>query len=174
MSSRSSERHYDEAELQAALKSYDAAIRHFHKQNYEKAKEIFAKLATGAVEHVADRARVHLRLCEQRLGTSPPTFRTAEDYYNLGVVELNARNLDKATEHLNRAANMAPDRDEIRYALAAALALQGSTEAALEQLKAAIILRPENRFQAREDEDFQVLATDPRFRRLVSSKEPEA
>ena len=99
--------------------------------------------------------------------------RNATDNYNLGVAALNARKLDQAIEYLRRADRSAPDREEIRYALAAAFALQGSPEAALELLKAAIELRPGNRFQARMDEDFQSLADDPRFRKLTQS-EPTA
>ena len=52
-------------------------------------------------------------------------------------------------------------------ALAAAYALQGNSEAALEHLKAAIQLRPGNAYQARHDEDFQSLASHPVFRSLV-------
>jgi UDP-glucose 4-epimerase len=40
--------------------------------------------------------------------------------------------------------------------------------AALEHLQVAVTLRPENRFHARRDDDFQCLASDPRFRRLMS------
>ena len=39
---------------------------------------------------------------------------------------------------------------------------------ALAHLEAAFALRPENRIYARRDEDFQGLADDPRFRRLVN------
>jgi tetratricopeptide (TPR) repeat protein len=86
------------------------------------------------------------------------------------VAELNARNLDLALEHLNKADKLAPNREDIRYALAAAHALQGNTDAALEHLKAAVALRPGNRFQARYDGDFRSLAADPRFRSLVYSQ----
>jgi hypothetical protein len=37
----------------------------------------------------------------------------------------------------------------------------------LQNLKLAIALRPQNRIQARRDEDFRALAADARFRELV-------
>jgi tetratricopeptide (TPR) repeat protein len=83
------------------------------------------------------------------------------------VAELNSRNLGMAVEHLGKACKLSPKSEDIRYALAAAYALEGNLDAALEHLRAAIELRPENRFQARQDKDFRSLMADPRFRSLV-------
>jgi hypothetical protein len=55
--------------------------------------------------------------------------------------------------------------------LAAAYSLRGDAEYALQNLKEAIALRPQNRIQARRDDDFQALATDARFRELVFNPE---
>ncbi len=161
-------RHIDPQYL-AAVRDFETAVRHFQKQKFDKAKEIFEKLVSSPALEVAARARVHLQLCEQKLGAERgPAAKTAEDYYNLGVVELNARSLAQAVEHLSKADKLAPNREHIRYVLAAAHALQGNTGAALEHLSAAISLRPANRIRARRDEDFRLLASDPRFRQLTS------
>jgi len=151
----------------AAIKGFELAVQQFTKQNLEKAKPLFEKLAASVYPEVADRARLYLRLCQQKLERSAPAPKTAADYYALGVAELNARNLDPATEHLSKADKMQPKREHIRFALAAAYALQGNSEAALEHLKAAIQLRPGNAYQARHDEDFQSLRSHPAFRSLV-------
>jgi tetratricopeptide (TPR) repeat protein len=162
-------RHID-AHYIAAVKDFEAAVRHFQKQKFDKAKEIFEKLVSSPALEVAARARVHLQLCEQKLGAAEraPAAKTAENYYNLGVMELNARSLDQAVEHLSKADKLAPNQEHIRYVLAAAHALQGNTNAALEHLSAAISLRPGNRIRARRDEDFRLLASDPRFKQLIS------
>jgi tetratricopeptide (TPR) repeat protein len=150
-----------------AVKNFEAGVRLFQKQNYEKAKEVFEKLAGGPAYEVANRAETYLRLCERKLGRKEVAPKTAADYYDRGVAQLNARNLERAIEYLNRADRLEPNQDHVRYALAAAQALLRNVEAALEHLKAAIELRPANRFLARKDEDFRWLAADPRFRRLV-------
>jgi tetratricopeptide (TPR) repeat protein len=161
-------RHIDPQYL-AALRDFEAAVRHFQKQKFDKAKEIFEKLASSPALDVAARARVHLQLCERKLSAQrAPAAKTAEEYYNLGVMELNVCSFDQAVEHLSKADKLAPNREHIRYVLAAAHALQGNTGAALEHLSAAISLRPENRIRARRDEDFRLLASDPRFRQLIS------
>ena len=158
-------------QFQGALKSFSAAARYFHKQNYEKAQKLFQKVASSAPRELAERARVHLVLCEHKLDRPAPAPKTAADHYNRGVAELNARNLDLAIEHLSKADKSAPNGEHVKYALAAAHALEGNADAAIEHLKAAIALRPGNRFQVRYDEDFQPLASDPRFKRLVYARD---
>jgi tetratricopeptide (TPR) repeat protein len=152
---------------EAAVKAFAEATRHFYRQNFSRAKEMFEKVMNDAPSDIAARARVHVRLCEQKLSKPTPAPKTAADYYNLGVAELNARDLELAVQHLTKADKAAPNRDEIQYALAAARSLLGNTDSALEQLKAAIALRPENRYLAQRDDDFEPLRSDPRFRRLM-------
>lgn len=151
----------------ATVKSFEAAVRHFRAERFAKARQLFEKLSTSTYSEVADRARLHLRLCEQRRSRPAPAPKTAQDYYVLAVAELNARQLESAIEHLGRADRLEPKGGHIRYAMAAAHALQGNTESALEHLKAAVTLEPRNAFQARDDEDFRALASDSRFRSLV-------
>jgi tetratricopeptide (TPR) repeat protein len=152
---------------QNAIKNYEIGVRAFHKQNYDKAAEIFEKLVDHDARDVAERARVHLRLCRQRTGRPSPAPKSADGYYTLGIGSLNGRNLELAIEQLSKADKMRPNQDHIYYALAAAHALQGNRQAALDHLETAITLRNENRIHARRDEDFQELSSDPRFRRLI-------
>jgi tetratricopeptide (TPR) repeat protein len=154
---------------QASVRNFEIGLRYLQRQNYHRAREVFEKLTTTARPDVADRSRVLLKVCVDRLGAKPPSPRTAADYHVLGVAELNARDLDRAVEHLSKAENLQPKSEEIRYALAAAHSLKGNADAAMEHLKAAIALRPQNRFQARRDPDFRSLAGDPRFLSLVAA-----
>ncbi len=144
------------------------------KEQYSKAREVFEKIVAEAPAEIAERARVHLRLCEQKIGESVAVPRNSVDNYTLGVAALNARQLEQAVEYLRKADRSTPNREEVRYALAAAFALQGNPDVALEHLKAAIQLRPGNRYQARLDEDFQLLAEDYRFRELTQPEKPSA
>ena len=160
-----------ETVFQNAVKNYELGARAFHRQNFEKAKEIFEKLASSGVVGVAERSRVHLRLCEHKLSRPVPVPKKPEDLYALGVGALNSRRLDDAIEYLDKAQKSAPKLEHVRYALAAAYSLRGDAEDALQNLKEAIALRPQNRAQAKRDEDFQALATDARFRELVFNPE---
>jgi tetratricopeptide (TPR) repeat protein len=153
-----------------ALKQYESGIRLFQKESYDKAREIFEKLAAEAPAEIADRARIHVQICDRKMNHNGHALKSAEDYYLMGLTELNARNLDAALEHLTTAWKMEAERAEIRYALAATHALQGNPELAIEHLKAAIQIRPELKFQARQDTDFDSLASDPAYTRLVYSE----
>jgi tetratricopeptide (TPR) repeat protein len=154
-------------QYQTAVRNFETAVRAFQKQNFNKAAEIFEKLVDSEVRDVAERARVHLRLCQQRTSRPATAPRSADEYYAQGVASLNGRNLELAVEQLGKADKLKPKQDHIRYALAAAQALQGNLDAAIEHLEAAVTLRPENRIHVRRDEDFRGLASDPRFRRLL-------
>ncbi|MGH9328265.1 MAG: TPR end-of-group domain-containing protein [Terriglobia bacterium] len=157
-----------ESQYAAAVKNFEAAVKSLQKQNYEKAREILAKLSSAGPPDIADRARVYLRLCEHKLQRDSKGLKTGEEFYVAGVAELNARKAERAIEYLTRACKLLPGHEEVEYTLAAAYALQGSIAAALEHLKTAIDLRPQNRFQARQDEDFQSLSSDPRFLALLN------
>jgi tetratricopeptide (TPR) repeat protein len=164
--SRSKATNSGDGQLMVAVKQFETAVRYFHKESYGKAKEILKKLADTAPPEVADRARVHLRLCERRSATASAP-KTAADNYLFGVAELNAGRPESATGYLEKAHQQEPGREDVCYILAASYALQGKAEAALELLKAAVDLQPRNRFQARYDPDFRSLAGNPRFQELV-------
>ena len=154
-------------EYQAAVKNFATGVRAFQRQDYDKAAEIFAKLVNSEARDVAERAQMHLRLCRQRKGRPSPPPKSADDYYALGVACFNAHEYELAIEHLSKADRMKPRQDHIQYALAVSHALNGDPDAALAHLERAFSLRPENRIHARRDEDFQGLAADPRFQRLI-------
>jgi tetratricopeptide (TPR) repeat protein len=172
-SAREGNRTQVDPRYEAAVRTFEAAARYFQKQNYQRAQELFEKLANGDVPEVGARARVHLRVCEQRLGRPRLSPKTAEEYYALGVSALNRSQTDEAVEYLRKATKLQPKREHLQYALAAAHAIRGEAEAALGHLQAAIALRPQNRILARHDEDFRRLAGDRRFQSLVYSASPQ-
>ena len=161
-------RHSD-VPYQNVVKAFEEGVRAFHQQDYNKAAEVFEKLVDSNARDVAERAQVHLRLCRQRTRRAAPGPRSVDEYYALGVACLNARKLGQALEHLSKADKLKPNQDHVRYALAVSYALEGKVDVAFAHLEAAFTLRPENRFHARRDEDFQGIAGDPRFRRLISA-----
>ena len=155
-------------QFEQQLKVYEQAVQHFHQQKFVKAKELLEKVQAGPSKELADRARVHLRIVEQRMAKQPaPAARTQEDHYQAGVAMMNLGRWDEAREHLLRARKLAPKADYVFYAMAALDCLTGEAESAMENLKLAIQLRPENRYHARNDEDFAFLQEDPRFTELL-------
>jgi tetratricopeptide (TPR) repeat protein len=154
--------------LQQQLKLYEEAVQAFHQQKYAKAKVALEKVIAGPGKELSDRGRMHLRVTEQRLARQPAASpRSTEDHYQQGVAMMNLGRWDDAREHLLKARKMTPKADFVFYAMAALDCLTGEAESAMENLKVAISLRPENRYHARNDEDFAFLQEDPRFTELL-------
>lgn len=154
--------------VQAQLKVYDEALALFHQQKFAKAKQELGKVLEGPSKELADRARMHLKIAEQRMKPAhEQNPRTAEEHYQRGVAMMNVGRWDDARESLDKARKASPRADYIHYALAALDCLTGEAESAMKNLKVAIELRPENRFHARNDEDFAFLQEDPRFTELL-------
>src|SRR5258707_2718988 len=154
--------------VQAQLKLYDEALSLFHQQKFARAKQELEKVLEGPSKELADRARMHVKIAEQRMKPSQEQSpHTAEEHYQRGVAMMNIGRWDDARESLDKARKAAPKADHIHYALAALDCLTGEAESALANLKVAIQLCPENRYHARNDEDFAFVQEDPRFTELL-------
>jgi len=154
--------------VQQQLKTYEEGVRHFQQQKLHRAKLDFEKVAEGPSKELADRAAVHIRICEQRIARTPQSGpRSAEDHYHHAIAMMNLGHWDDAREHLVKARKISPKAEFVYYAMAALDCLTGEADAALTNLKTAIELRPENRYHARNDEDFAFLQEDPRFTEML-------
>ena len=153
---------------QQQLKHYEEALTLFQQQKFQRAKQSLERVLEGPSKELGERARVHIRICEQRISRpSAPVLKSAEDHYTQGVALMNLGRWDDAREHLDRARKAAPKADHIVYAMAVLDCLTGEADSAMDNLKIAIQLRPENRYHARNDEDFAFLQEDPRFTELL-------
>ena len=156
------------AAKQEQLKAYEEALVLLQQQKFHRAKQVLEKVLEGPSRELRDRALVHIRICDQRIARAPvPSAKSVEDHYTQGVALMNLGRWDEAREHLDRARKAAPKADHVVYAMAALDCLTGEADSAMENLKIAIQLRPENRYHARNDEDFSFLQEDPRFTELL-------
>ena len=116
--------------IEQQLKLYEEALQHFQQQKYVKAKPLLEKVIIGPSKEFADRARIHLRIVEQRMQPSEATSvpRSPEDHYQHGVAMMNMGRWDDAREHLLNARKLAPKADYVIYAMAALDCLTGEAE----------------------------------------------
>jgi tetratricopeptide (TPR) repeat protein len=139
----------------------------FHERRLIEARVLFQQAVEGAERDIAQRAQLHIAMCDRRQPHAKVTLGTAEENYNYGVALLNARNFTEARAHLEKALAIAPGSDHIHYALALTQALSGDVAGAHENLRRAIELEPRNRQIARQDADFAPLAHQAPFRSLI-------
>ena len=145
-----------------------------HAENFEKAIRSFENLIADHPEEpeIQERAKVLIHACEKKIQEKGRTvLRSADDHYNVGVADLNRRAIPSAIQHLEHALKLNPKADHVLYALAAAKALEGNRDQALSHLKQSIHHRPENRFLAVRDDDFESLQEDSDFKQLVTPPE---
>jgi tetratricopeptide (TPR) repeat protein len=156
-----------QARFAQTLQSYEQALRLLQTQKYEKAKCLFEKVIESGISELADRAKVHVSICNQQAEQIQNTFGTPEEHYDFAVSLMNLGDFVTAREHLESLSSQRPGLDFVWYGLAVLECLTGRTTESLQHLAEAIRLNPGNRFQARNDSDFRNMADDPRFTELL-------
>jgi tetratricopeptide (TPR) repeat protein len=151
------------------LKTYEEAVSLFSQSRLPEALQRFLDAAKGPAPHISDKARSYAQVCERRTATFDLKLHTAEDHFNYGVERLNARDVERAKDHLGRALKLQPDAEHILYTMALCCGLAGDSSGACENLKRAIELEPRNRILARQDPEFAALAAQlPALRALLA------
>jgi tetratricopeptide (TPR) repeat protein len=151
----------------AAVENYQAGLKAMQEHKFEKAKGLLQKVMVSGPRELADRAAVHLSSCNQRMARNATSFKTPEEHYDYSVSLMNVGDYVGAREHLDKILKQNPKLDYAVYGLAVLDCLTGHYENSLKELAEAIRLNAGNRFQARNDSDFQNLADDPRFTELI-------
>ena len=157
-----------------AVENYQAGLKAMQEHKFDKSKALFQKVMIAGPRELADRAAVHLSTCNQRIARGATSFKTAEEHYDYAVSLMNIGDYVAAREHLDKILKQNAKADYAVYGLSVLNCLTGHYEDALRGLAEAIRMNPANRFQARNDSDFQNLADDPRFTELIYPEADEA
>jgi tetratricopeptide (TPR) repeat protein len=150
-----------------AVQNYEAGLKAMQEHKFEKAKGHLEKVVANGPRELADRARMHLNTCNQQLSQGASTFKTHEEHFDYAVSLLNSGQYDQARTHLEKILKQNPKADFAFYGMAVVDCLTGQVESSLRHLGESIKLNPQNRYQARNDSDFQNMADDPRFTELL-------
>ncbi len=121
-----------------------------------------------------ERARLYLKVCERELEPREPVSRTADEWVYEATIALNADQESVAVQHLQRALGENPRHDHAHYMMAVASTRRGDRAAAVEHLRHAVTLNPENRALARQDPDLDALRELEAFRDALESPAPDA
>jgi tetratricopeptide (TPR) repeat protein len=149
------------------LQGYEQALKLLQAQKFDKAKSLLEKVIESGISELADRAKVHINICNQQSDQIQNTFQTPEEHYDFAVSLMNLGDFVTAREHLEGLSTQRPGLDFVWYGMAVLECLTGRTSDSLKHLTEAIRLNPGNRFQARNDSDFRNMADDPRFTELL-------
>lgn len=150
-----------------AVQNYEAGLKAMQEHKFEKAKSLLEKIVSSGPRELADRARMYLNTCNQHLQDASASFKTHEEHFDYAVSLMNSGQFEQARGHMEKILKQNPQADFAYYGMAVVECLAGQVESSLKNLSEAIRLNPQNRFQARNDSDFQNMADDPRFTELL-------
>lgn len=153
--------------LAQVVKDYEQALKALQSQKFDRAKPLLEKVISAGNKELSDRATLHLNICNQQLAKSSQKFGNPAEQYDYAVSLMNMGDYVGAREQLERLLKNDPKLDYAWYGFSVLECLTGHYPEALQRLTEAIRLNPANRFQARNDSDFQNLADDPRFTELL-------
>jgi Tfp pilus assembly protein PilF len=148
-----------------AIALYEGGVRALQKHDFQQAATQFKAVLDRYPEEreLHERARLYLRVCERETARRPSGPQTPEERVYAATMALNAGDHGGALEHLRRALAEAPDSDHAHYIMAVALTVRSQAAEALEHLRKAVSLNPENRSLALQDPDLEPLRSDERF-----------
>src|SRR5262249_442311 len=98
---------------QHTAQRYDAGLRALQELRCEKAKALFEKGVTVPSKELADRATVHLNICNQNLSRSSTTFKSPEEHYDYAVSLTNRGDYEGARSHLDKLQKQYPKADYV-------------------------------------------------------------
>jgi tetratricopeptide (TPR) repeat protein len=150
---------------------YERGIEALQRRAWAEAADRFRELMTRFPEEreLHDRAQVYLRVCERELASAAAQPRSKEERLVAATVALNAGDHQRTLTLLQEVLREDPSSDLAEYMSAVVLAATGQRDQAMERLRRAIELNPENRNLARQDSDLEALQEDEGFRRLMEA-----
>jgi Tfp pilus assembly protein PilF len=120
-----------------------------------------------------ERARLYLKVCERELEPKEPAPKTADEWAYAATVALNQGDEANALLHLQRALAADARHDHAHYMMAVVSARKSDVNAALDHLRRAVALNPENRSIARQDPELDSLRDAPAFRTALDTPPAE-
>ncbi len=137
------------------LKRFEKALQHLNKGKLKEARKIFSELASKEEDPVfRERCRSYMRQCDIKETVQETGDR---DPYARAVFLSNAGRHEEALDILSDLVRSRPKDDGLLFIQACILAASGKDSKALETLKLAVKLNPENRIHAMNHEDFSDL-----------------
>ena len=159
-------------EFYEAVAIYERGVQALQRHDFTAAAASFRIVLDRYPDEreLLERARLYLRVCERE--TSRPAAaapKTAAEWVYAATVALNSGDHTGAMDNLQRALGEDPESDHAHYIMAVALGMRSRMDEAVEHLRQAIALNPENRGLAKQDPDLDVLRDHVRFRSALDT-----
>ena len=154
---------------------YERGLQALQRRDFAAAAEALRNVIERYPDEreLLERARLYLKVCERELEPKQAAPKTADEWVYAATVSLNAGDEVSAFRHLQRALAEDNRHDHAHYMMAVVTARRGETAAALDHLRQAVSLNPENRSLARQDVDLEALREQPAFKIVLETPASE-
>jgi tetratricopeptide (TPR) repeat protein len=154
-----------------AVAVYERGVQALQRHDFRAAAAFFRTVLERYPEEreLLERARLYLRVCERETSRQPSTPKTPAERVYAATVALNSGDHAGALVHLQRALAEDPESDHAHYIMSVALGMRGRADEALDHLRHAIALNPENRGLARQDPDLESIREHDAFRAVLDT-----
>jgi len=154
-----------------AVAMYERGLQALQRRDFAAAADALRNVIQRYPDEreLLERARLYLKVCERELEPKEPTPKTADEWVYAATVALNAGDEASAHRNLQRALGEDARHDHAHYMMAVVSARRSDSAAALEHLRQAVSLNPENRSLARQDPDLEPLRADDAFRSALDT-----
>lgn len=154
------------ATYEAAVAEFAAAAQDVSHGKFAEALPRFQAIAARMSEEepiLADRSRTFAAICARRLAAPAPPTEDPDQLFHRAVFASNSGRFDEAMSLLEKALSIRPNDATIFYARASVRGLQGNVDGAAGELRRAVALDPQLRYQAASDPDFERVRDEAAF-----------
>lgn len=154
-----------------AVAMYERGLQALQRRDFAASAEALRNVIERYPDEreLLERARLYLKVCERELEPKEPAPKTPDEWVYAGTVALNAGDEATALRHLQKALAEDARHDHAHYMMAVITTRRGDGAAAIEHLRQAVTLNPENRSLARQDPELESLREDAAFKSVIET-----
>ena len=159
-----------------AVAMYERGLQALQRRDFAASAEALRNVIERYPDEreLLERARLYLKVCERELEPKEPAPKTPDEWVYAGTVALNAGDEATALRHVQKALSEDARHDHAHYMMAVITTRRGDAAAALDHLRQAVTLNPENRSLARQDPELDSLREDTTFKSIVEAPAGDA
>ena len=141
----------------------------FHKGDYRKASDLLGAFLDkfDSENELVDRAKIYLKTCDRLLKNEKMALNSFDDYYQDGMIKVNSGEYEEALKMLDQAQALRPNEGKVFFLLSSVYCLLDQPEKCLENLARAVALDSHFAILAQNEEDFNSLKDDEKFKRVT-------
>jgi tetratricopeptide (TPR) repeat protein len=151
------------------LSSYGQAVKAFRRGDCKKAIEYFIAFIEKypKEKELVDRARIYMKICDDRSKKDTIALKDFDDYYEMGVYRMNQGAYEEALKLFNKALEKDSGEGKIIYLIGKTHYLLGDKNKFLDYLKSAIQVDKSFKIFAQNDMDLEGLKDDKKFKLIT-------